>query len=178
MRTIAWLGKTAAAITVRTAVLAAALLIWAQPATADDPDFLTLGLGYFDYDDDDDAGEFRLEYRSDWDRWFVRPFSGVLVTTDSALYGYGGILLDLFRGKRIVTTPSFAVGYYSDGNGKNLGSSIELQSRFEIAYRFANRSRFGLAISHISNAGIDDTNPGTNSVTAYYAIPFDRILRQ
>ena len=77
MRTIAWLGKTAAAITVRTAVFAAALLIWAQPATADDPDFLTLGLGYFDYDDDDDDGEFRLEYRSDWDRWFVRPFSGM-----------------------------------------------------------------------------------------------------
>ena len=158
------------------AALVAVALLWVQPAAADDPDFLTLGLGYFDYDDDDDAGAFRIEYRSDWDRLFVRPFSGLMVTTDSALYGYGGILLDIFWGRRIVTTPSFAVGYYSDGNGKDLGSSIEFQSRLEIAYRFAGRSRVGLAISHISNAGIDNTNPGANSVSAYYSIPFNVVL--
>ena len=176
MRPIVWMCNTVLVIAVRAAVFAAALLIWAQPATADDPDFLTLGLGYFDYDDDDDAAEFRLEYRSDWDRWFVRPFSGLLVTTDSGLFGYGGILLDVFWGKSIVTTPSFAVGYFSDGNGKDLGASIEFQSRLEIAYRFANRSRLGLAISHISNAGSEDRNPGANSISAYYSVPFDKIL--
>ena len=154
------------------AAIVVALALLTQPSLADDSDFLTLGLGYFDYDDDNGAAEFRLEYQSDWDRWFVRPFSGVMVTTDSSLYGYAGIRLDLFWGKRIVTTPSFAVGYYSDGNGKDLGSSIEFQSRLEIAYSFSNRSRFGLAISHISNAGIDDDNPGANSITAYYSIPF------
>ena len=176
MRITAWHCISAAALVRGIAVLAIVLLSWSPPAAADDPDFLTLGLGYFDYDDDDDAAEFRLEYRSDWDRWFVRPFSGVMVTTDSAVYGYAGILLDVFWGRRIVTTPSFAVGYYSDGNGKTLGSSIEFQSRLEIGYRFASRSRFGLAISHISNAGIDDTNPGANSISAYYSIPFGKIL--
>ncbi len=176
MRPIAWMRDTVPIIVVRAAVVAVALLIWAQPEAADDPDHFTLGLGYFDYDDDDDAAEFRIEYRSDWDRWFVRPFSGLLVTTDSALYGYGGILLDVFWGRSIVTTPSFAVGYFSDGNGKDLGASIEFQSRFEIAYRFANRARFGLAISHISNAGINDRNPGANSISAYYSVPFDKIL--
>lgn len=173
MRTI---GNSAPAIARVFTIVVIALLAWSPPAAADDPDFLTLGLGYFDYDDDDDAAEFRLEYRSDWDRWYVRPFSGLLVTTDSALYGYAGILLDVFWGRRIVTTPSFAVGYYSDGNGKDLGSSIEFQSRLEIAYRFASRSRLGLAISHISNAGIDNTNPGANSISAYYSIPFNKIL--
>ena len=176
MRSNIWIRSTLDSIAWCTALVAAALMMATQPAVADDPDFLTLGLGYYDYDDDQDAAEFRLEYRSDWDRWFVRPFSGVLVTTDSAVYGYGGILLDVFWGKSIVTTPSFAVGYYHDGDGKNLGAGIEFQSRLEIAYRFASRSRFGIAISHISNAGIEDRNPGANSVSAYYSIPFDKLL--
>ena len=78
------------------AAIVVALALLTQPSLADDSDFLTLGLGYFDYDDDNGAAEFRLEYQSDWDRWFVRPFSGVMVTTDSSLYGYAGIRLDLF----------------------------------------------------------------------------------
>ncbi len=158
------------------AMAALAMLPWSQPALADDPDFLTVGLGYFDYDDDDGATEFRLEYRSDWDLWLVRPFSGLMVTTDSALYGYAGVLLDIYWGRRIVTTPSFAVGYYSNGSGKDLGSSVEFQSRLEIAYRFGDRSRVALAISHTSNAGIDDDNPGANSISAYYSIPFNVVF--
>ena len=154
------------------AAIVVILALLTQPSLADDSDFLTLGLGYFDYDDDNGTAEFRLEYQSDRDRWLVRPFSGVMVTTDSSLYGYAGIRLDLFWGQSFVTTPSFAAGYYSDGSGKDLGSSIEFQSRLEIAYSFSNRSRFGLAISHISNAGIDDDNPGANSITSYYSIPF------
>jgi len=163
-------------VAARFAAIVAALMVWGQPALADGPDLLTLGLGYFDYDDDGGAAEFRIEYQSDRNLWFAHPFSGVLVTTDSSLYGYAGILLDLFWGKRIVTTPSFAVGYYTDGNGKDLGSSIEFQSRLKLAYRFTNGSGFGLAISHISNAGIDDDNPGANSFSAYYSIPFNVIL--
>ena len=107
--------------------------------------------------DDDDAAEFRLEYRSDWDRWFVRPFSGLFVTTDSGLYGYGGILLDVFWGKSIVTTPSFAVGYFSDGNGKlariltllllyqhgfNIGKYISLESTTFMSTTMSSISNF------------------------------------
>ncbi|MBO34284.1 MAG: lipid A 3-O-deacylase, partial [Rhodospirillaceae bacterium] len=32
------------------------------------------------------------------------------------------------------------------------------------AYRFDNRSRLGLAISHYSNASIGDTNPGSSGL--------------
>ena len=158
----------------RLAAIAAGLALGlsATPAHADDPDYLTFGLGYFDFDDDDGAAEFRLEYRSNWKLWVFKPFSGLLVTSDSAVYPHAGLLFDLYFGNRLVLTPSFAVGYFSDGNGKELGADIEFQSRLELAYRFDNRSRLGLAVSHISNAGIDDVNPGANSVSMYYSVPF------
>lgn len=143
---------------------------------ADDPDFLAVGLGYFDINDDDDAAEFRLEYRSDKKLLFVKPFSGVMVTTNSAFYGYVGVLLDLYLGRRFVMTPSFAAGYFTNGNGKELGSDVEFRSQIEIGYRFDDRSRLALSFGHISNAGLDDRNPGTEILTITYAVPFAKLL--
>ena len=162
------------------AALSVALaLAFAAPAAAqeaDDPDFLAVGLGYFDINDDDGAAEFRLEYRSDKKLLFVKPFTGVMVTTDSAFYGYVGVLLDLYLGRRVVLTPSFAAGYFTNGNGKELGSDVEFRSQIEIGYRFDDRSRLGLAISHMSNASIGDTNPGTESAMVYYSLPLDGLF--
>jgi len=41
----------------------------------------------------------------------------------------------------------------------------------EFAFRFDDRSRLGLSISHYSNAGLGDSNPGTESLMANYSIP-------
>jgi len=75
-----------------------------------------------------------------------------------------------------VLTPSFGVGAYDEGDGKDLGDTIEFRSQVELAYRFDNRSRVGVAFSHISNAGIGDRNPGTEILNVYYAYPLDAIF--
>ena len=108
--------------------------------------------------------------------WIFKPFSGLLLTSDSAVYGYGGVLLDVFFGPRIVLTPSFAAGLYHGGAGKDLGHAVEIRSQIEIAYRFAGRTRLGVGLIHISNAGLDDRNPGTNTLMATYAVPFSSLL--
>lgn len=147
-------------------------------AKADDPDYLSVGAGMFDVNDDEEAGEFRLEYRSDYRfLYFLKPFVGVSATTDRAVYGYFGVLADLYFGKRIVLTPSAAVGGYSDGDGKDLGSTIEFRTGGEIAWRFDDRSRLGVAFHHISNANLDDVNPGTEIVVLNYSLPFDSLFR-
>ncbi|MBT4488902.1 MAG: acyloxyacyl hydrolase, partial [Rhodospirillaceae bacterium] len=38
-------------------------------------------------------------------------------------------------------------------------------------YRFSDRSRLGVALSHISNASIGDKNPGAESLMLTYALP-------
>tara|TARA_B100000686_G_C16791142_1_gene978816 strand:+ start:817 stop:1362 length:546 start_codon:yes stop_codon:yes gene_type:complete len=141
-------------------------------AEADDPPFFSFAVGSFDLVlDHNKATEFRAEYRSDKKIWIFKPFGGVMATSDSSFYGFGGVLLDLYFGRRIVFTPSFAGGYYERGDGKDLGHEIEFRSGAELAYRFDDRSRLGLSFYHLSNASIDTKNPGTEVLSIVYSVP-------
>ncbi len=95
-------------------------------------------------------------------------------TNDATLYGYGGLLLDLFYGRRFVVTPSLAAGYYEKGDGKDLGHELEFRSSVEISYRFDDRSRIGLSFYHLSNASISSKNPGTEVLSIVYSIPLNK----
>lgn len=156
----------------------AALLATTLPAAAEEPSFISLGAGYYDLFDDQGAGEARLEYRfSEQERlWFFTPFIGVTATTDAAAYGYAGVGIDIFFGRRWVATPNFAVGVYGNGDGKDLGHAIEFRSGLEVAYRFDDYSRLGLSFTHISNAGLDERNPGVESLVLVYSIPFHKLF--
>ncbi len=160
-------------------VVAAILLALAArgaAAAGDEPSFITFHAGGYDVNDDETAGQFNLEYRSSWDDWYVKPFGGVMSTTDAAFYGYAGFLLDIFFGNRIVFTPNVAVGLYTDGDGKDLGSVVEFRSGVELAYRFDNRARLGVAFHHISNASISDNNPGTETLTLVFSLPLNDLI--
>ncbi len=143
----------------------------ATPAVAEDPPFFALGAGFYDINDNEEAAEFRAEYRAAGKLWIFKPFGGLMTTTDAAVYGYGGFLVDVYFGNRVVLTPSLAAGAYSDGNGKDLGHTIEFRSALELSYRFDDRSRLGLMFYHLSNASLDDNNPGTEILSLTYAIP-------
>ena len=155
------------------ALLGALMLIGAVagPAPAQDPDFLTLGAGAFDFNDDSAAGVVSLEYLSAKRLLFLQPLAGFMVTFDGGVYGYAGLGLDVFFGRRIVATPSFSFGLYGDGGGKDLGHVVEFRSAIQIAYRFNDRSRLGVMFHHLSNAGLDDTNPGVNTLMLTYSRP-------
>ncbi len=147
------------------------------PARAEDPAFVSLGLGYYDINRQSDAAaDFRLEYRHGEKLWIFKPWVGIEGTSDGAVYAAAGILVDVFLGRRVVVTGSLGAGYYEEGDGKDLGHELEFRSQIEIAYRFDDRSRLGLAFSHISNASIGDTNPGVEILNLYYSIPLTRLL--
>ena len=171
----------------------AGLMAAAQPAVAqDDPSLLSIGGGQYDQtvinpgflflrvspnDRHNAAADFRAEYR--FGKSLVtamepyaklKPWVGAEATSSGAVYGVGGILVDVPLGP-IVFTPSFGVGLYSGGSGKNLGSPVEFRSMVELGYQFDNQSRFSLGYSHISNAGITTTNPGSNILSVYYHVP-------
>ena len=153
------------------AIGVAALGASATPARAEEPDFISISAGAFDINDTETTAEFRAEYRSDLRFWHLMPFVGVMGTADSALYGYAGLGFELFFGPRLVLMPNAAFGAYADGDGKDLGSAIEFRTGLEVAYRFDDYSRLGLAFHHISNASIDENNPGTESLVLTYSIP-------
>ena len=143
------------------------------PARAEEPQFLTLGAGAFDINGNDGAALLSLEYidKRQW-LWKLRPMTGFFATQQASLYGYAGLALDVYFGRRFVLTPSFAPGLYMENGGKKLGSMIEFRSSIKAAYRLDDRSRLGVELFHISNAGIGSRNPGANELLVFYSIPF------
>lgn len=154
----------------------AALLACAAVQAQDDPDFLSVSAGAFDVTREADrAAEFVLQYRSDQKLWFVKPHAGVMATTDGSVYGFAGLLVDLYFGNRWVLTPSTAVGAYHSG-GKDLGRSLQFRWGAELAYRFDDRGRLGIGLYHMSNGGLDDDNPGAESALLTYSLPLPNLL--
>ena len=111
--------------------------------------------------------------------FYLKPFSGIELTSDSAFYLINGIYLednigDLVTGKdnKWNFTPSFGVGYYDDGNGKKLGNKVEFRTTLEFSYQLVNKDRIGISFGHISNANIGNKNPGAEIISLSYQKPF------
>jgi lipid A 3-O-deacylase len=153
-------------------------LLPARLAWADDPDFIHFGAGAFDFQRDKTiTAEFDLAYRSDYKLWILKPHGGVLGTAAGAFYAYGGFLVDMYFGNRIVATASTAVGPYIKGSGKDLGGVIEFRSGLDLAYRFDDRSRLGVGIYHMSNTGLwSKRNPGEETALLFYQMPVNNVF--
>ncbi|MDD3181982.1 MAG: acyloxyacyl hydrolase [Alphaproteobacteria bacterium] len=131
------------------------------------------------------GGDLRLEHRwgvsllslaSDFfqplDSGFqIHPVIGIETTTRTEVYGFGGLILDFLIGRHIVVSPNFALGYYSQGQGKKLGCPLEFRSTMEAGFRFENEWRLTGYMGHISNAGFGDHNPGVELGGIYIHIP-------
>jgi hypothetical protein len=134
------------------------------------PNLLTASAGWVDVRrHDHPAAELGLGYRRGRPVWAFRPFVSLMVTTDRALYGWTGIAYDLGIGP-VTLTPSFGPGLYSRGRGIDLGHPLEFRSQIEAAFRLNARSRIGLSFSHMSNAHLSRTNPGTETLALDFAL--------
>jgi hypothetical protein len=178
VRREAWVRVTIIAGLVLTAALSVGWGIgWPAAARAEEPDFFAFSAGGFDVNDDETAADFRAEYRSDMRFWKLVPFLGLAGTSDETVYGYAGLGIDIFLGKRLVLHPNAAFVGYHKGDGKDLGGEFQFRTGGEIAWRFDDWSRLGIAFHHISNAGIYEDNPGTELLVLTYSVPFTKAPR-
>jgi len=155
------------------------------------PNSLSFGAGWHEIRDNNpyvNGGDFRLEHRwglsllsatSDFfqplDSGFqIHPFMGVETSTRVEFYGFGGLILDFLVGRNIVISPNFALGYYSQGEGKRLGCLLEFRSTMEAGVRLNNEWRVTGYVSHISNAHLGRKNPGVEMAGVYLHIPLGK----
>ena len=144
----------------------------------------------FDGSDTNESTDFRYERRFDNtildigpkedNFFFLKPFAGIEVTSDSASYFLTGIYLEdnlgqLFTGKtnNYIITPSFGFGIYDDGSGKKLGNDLQFRTTLEFSFELKNKNRIGLSFGHISNANLGDKNPGAEIISLSYQVPFN-----
>ncbi|MEZ5691267.1 MAG: acyloxyacyl hydrolase [Rickettsiales bacterium] len=148
-------------------------------AEENNKDYITGYIGYFDVIRNDyTSTQFGIEYRARPIKYNVRPMVGINVTTDKSVYGYAGLSWDVeLIDNQLYLIPNFAAGLYTKGDGKELGGAIEFRSGIELAYKFPNEHRLGLAFNHISNASIYKHNPGSEAALLTYSVPMDQIIR-
>jgi len=157
-------------------------LAFALPAQAQEEhnyNYLSLGAGIYDVGDDDEAADFRIEYRDGKPLfWQIKPWFGAEFTSDASIWAGGGLITDIHVGPNVYFTPSFGVGLYGQGSSDlDLGYPIEFRSQIEAGYEFNNGHRLGAAFGHISNASLDDKNPGTEILNLYYHVPVGSLFR-
>lgn len=152
-----------------------AIVIHAAPASAQE---LTFGIGGTDFNNDgDDGAVFSAEYR-------FRPFSQRPVA--SFAFGAAADVSengDVFIGAGLWTRwqwnsgwfvdASIMPGLFDEGSAENdLGSTFNFRSLLGVGYRLDNGNAVSAAVSHISNAGLADENPGVNMLSVRYHISF------
>ncbi|MCK6418153.1 MAG: acyloxyacyl hydrolase [Alphaproteobacteria bacterium] len=160
---------------IRSLALASFCLLVLPPLAQAQQDFISLGLGVYDILDEDEAADFRAEYRSGESLLIqdLHPWAGVEVTSDTSIWAGGGILLDYEFNPQWHVIPNFGVGLYTEGDSnKDLDFPIEFRSQLEVAYEYDNGQRAGVAFGHISNASLGDHNPGTEILNLYWHIPY------
>jgi hypothetical protein len=148
----------------------------ADTARREEPDAIALEVGRFDaIKNVQPANAFGGEYRAShllW--WELRPFAGAGFTSQHSLYGYGGMRIETSWGEHLVITPSFALGAYARGEGKDLGHPPIL-GRFgiDVEYRLDHGFRVGFAYQHFSNGKAlgQSENPGTEVVGVTFSLP-------
>jgi lipid A 3-O-deacylase len=164
------------------AAAAVAAVLAARPAAAQfslgspgEPPRLEVGAGAFDVTPSHrkfagTQGDFVGEYHFGDVLWIFSPFVGTQITTKGGTYSYFGFGFDVNWGQWVLT-PNGAAGYYQRGTGTPLGSWWEYKTGIELDYKFADLTRLGIAIHHISNAGITQINPGEQQIELVYSLP-------
>ena len=92
----------------------------------------------------------------------LSPISGAMLTADNASYFYTGVQANYKIGA-LNFSPSFAPGYYNEGDGKDLGHALEFKSELQLSLELPKESQFGFSYNHLSNASLGSKNPGANS---------------
>ncbi|WP_158254633.1 acyloxyacyl hydrolase [Rhodoblastus sphagnicola] len=182
-------------------ILAAGVMLAAcGPSLAADPTLLGVGIGLFDETFLDPRIAFfkvdynRKHYEATDHRFEImggynllptpeiygrlHPTAGFEITSSAGTWMGAGVAYDVNYGP-LHFTPKFEPGLFMPGDGKRLNYPLEFRTQLELSYEFADHSRFGVAISHISNSQLAERfnhnkpNPGADILSIYYRFPLE-----
>jgi len=127
------------------------------------------------FDEELEANRWGIEYRfRPFGKYDLIPAIGYAFSEDDDSFFYTDLRYDYWLNDRWVLIPSLGVGVFTDGKKLDLGNDLEFRSGVELAYRFDNNYRAGVALFHLSNASLSDDNPGTEALVFSLSIPLKK----
>lgn len=154
------------------------LLSPAAPVLAEDA-YVEVFLGQVDVGQAQADSHYGVQYLSPqrWTQFDFVPHVGLMRTRHASHYLYAGVsryTAVTRRDNGFSLALGFAPGVYLHGNGDDtdLGFPVQFMSSVGLHYDFPDGTRLGLHFSHISNASLAETNPGTELLTLRYGLRF------
>ena len=147
-------------------VLAAADVAHAQELRS-----IAFSAGAFNFNKSPTVFEAGIEYRHPINVWKLAVAGGLTANVDGAFYLFGGLRRDFRLGGPWLITPAFGIALYEKGDSKDLGGTVEFRSALELGHQWPNLHRIAFGVYHLSNAGLHDLNPGSNSLIVIYSLP-------
>lgn len=155
-----------------TSLSAIVLLALSTITHGDESEAIAVSIGGYDAFENA-ATEVGIEFRFKPLESFTNlvPAIGIGTNSDDDYWLYGGYRYDMDFAKQWVFTPHISFVLYEHEDGIDLGGNIQFRSGVEIAYKLENRSRIGIGIYHLSNFGLEEENPGAESIIINYSFP-------
>jgi hypothetical protein len=109
--------------------------------------------------------------------WTLVPAFGAMASEADTAYGWAGGSLQIPLSSRWGLVPQIGAGVYRQGDGKNLGGSLEFRSGLEVVFRASDALRVGAEFYHLSKAGLHELNPGVNSLVLTFGVGRSHAVR-
>jgi len=106
--------------------------------------------------------------------WKLRPGAGFDAGPDGMMYAYFDVARDFELPRQWLLTLSLGGGPFANGAPIGAGYDVQFKSGLVVARRLAGGGRVGLAGYHISNAGLDRLNNGSEALALFVALPLSR----
>jgi hypothetical protein len=166
-------SSPALAVLVAIAIAAIPCRASASEAEAPEPPLLVGSVGQFNFVDAGDGligggGEYRW---APVGRWKLIPGAGVTFAEGGTAYGYAALHYDFAVGHSWFVTPVVGAGLFRNTDALDLGHTVQFKTGLEISLRVDGRYRIGLQGYHLSNASLDDDNPGTEVLELVVLVP-------
>jgi len=106
--------------------------------------------------------------------WRLRPGVGVDAGPDGMLFAYLDVARDFELPRRWLLTLSLAGGWFENGASIGAAHELEFKSGLAVGRRLGSGGLVGLAGYHVSNAGLDRPNNGSEALVLFLAMPLRR----
>ena len=140
-----------------------------SPQEKSSQSLLLFGPAVADVIDDHPYAMAFVEYRHTTGRYRPGPWAALEATRHDFFAG-AGAFVDIPLGDRCVFTPSLGAALYDEGEGLRLGYPLEFRSTIEFTWRVGSW-RAGASLAHFSNAGLGETNRGTEVLKLLWVMP-------
>lgn len=144
-------------------------------AVPPEPASLVLSGGAAGVFSDRSPAVFGAEYRFGENYRGIHPYLLAGWATDGSTYLGAGLFYQFVLSPRWRVTIGSGPGYYQRNRSpRDLGDTIEFYSNLELSASVWRDHRLGLSFGHISNGGLGNRNPGSETLRLVYVVPLRR----